>query len=65
MEPESSEIPIVARLPEAARALKLSERKVWDMGKSGEIRRENAGRAVLYFPREYVERKRDDHGQRH
>jgi hypothetical protein len=52
-----ADVPAVARLSEAAKFLRLSERMVWQMGKDGVIRIIRQGRAVLYCVREYLERR--------
>jgi len=47
--PEGRTIPVLAlRPPEAARALGISERLLWDMTKRGEIPHLRLGRAVVY-----------------
>ena len=58
-----SDVPVVARLKEAAKLLRLSERKVWQMGKDGLIRVERIGGAVLYYVREFFERRLIEHGK--
>jgi excisionase family DNA binding protein len=58
-----SDMPVVARCPEAAKCLRLSKRTVWQMGKDGVIRIEKVGRSVLYYVREFFERRLNDHGQ--
>lgn len=55
-------VPILATLAEAARLLRLSPRKVWQMGKDGLIRVERFGRSVRYCVREFLDR-RAGHGQ--
>jgi hypothetical protein len=62
------DVPVSATLSEAAKWLRYSERKVWTMGKHGEILRSESGRSVRYDVRDYVERQRrgkdNDDGQR-
>jgi len=54
---EFGDVPVFARLTEAAKLLKLSERKVWQMGKDRLIRTRQFGRSVRYCLREFVFRK--------
>lgn len=51
------DVPILAPLPEAAHWLRLSQRKVWQMGRDGLIRVERFGRSVRYYVREFFERQ--------
>ena len=60
-----TEVPEFGKLEQAAAVLQLSPRTVWAMGKRGEIRRHVVGRCVRYLIREYVDRIRGSHGQRH
>jgi hypothetical protein len=64
MDANLSDVPVLAKLPEAARCLRLSERKVWEMGDTGVIGVERFGRAVRYRVREFIRRLRGDDGQR-
>jgi cob(I)alamin adenosyltransferase len=57
-----SDVPVVARLKEAATWLRLCERTVWQMGKDGAIRVERVGGSVLYYVREFFEKRQGDHG---
>jgi hypothetical protein len=56
MENEFDDVPVAVRLAETPKWLKVSERKVWQMGKDGLIRRHREGRCVLYFVREYLKK---------
>jgi len=51
-----ADVPILATLREAAEFLRLSERKVFEMGKKGIIRIQRIDRCVRYYLREYMER---------
>jgi hypothetical protein len=62
MEHELKDIPVAATDREAARILRLSPRKIWDMGMKGEIRRMVSGRSVRYDVRGYVETQRHGGG---
>jgi len=66
MEHDLKDIPVAATDKEAAEILRLSPRKVWDMGKSGEIPRIQMGKSVRYDVRGYIEKQRrekeDDDG---
>jgi len=47
--PEGRAVPVLAlRPPEAAQALGISERLLWDMTKRGEVPHLRLGRAVVY-----------------
>jgi len=47
--PDGRTIPVLAlRPPEAAQALGISERLLWDMTRRGEVPHTRMGRAVLY-----------------
>ena len=57
------DVPVVARLAEAAKFLRLSERTVWQMGRDGKIGTIRQGRAVLYYVRDYLQAMRSEHAQ--
>ena len=59
------DLPVAATLAEAARILRMSERHVWGMGKSGEIQRIESGGAVRYDVRGYIQRQRQGKGSGH
>ena len=53
--------PLLLRSREAAEALSISERTLWDLTKCGEIACIRIGRAVRYDPRDllaFIERKK-------
>ena len=58
IEHELKDIPVAATDKEAAEILRLSPRKIWSMGMSGEIRRIQSGKSVRYDVRGYIEKKR-------
>lgn len=62
MDNDLSDVPVVARLKEAAPWLRMSERKVWQMGKDGVIRVERVDGVVLYYVREFFEQRQAVHG---
>ena len=64
MSSSNTDVPEFATLQEAAALLRVSERKLWSMGKRGVIRRHVDGRCVRYLTREYVERARGTNGKR-
>jgi excisionase family DNA binding protein len=59
----SKSSPVLATLNEAAKLLRLSPRKVWQMGKDGSIRTERFGRSVRYRVSELLDAKGNDHGK--
>jgi len=65
-EHDLKDIPVAATDKEAAEILRLSPRKIWSMGMSGEIRRIQSGKSVRYDVRGYIEKQRreeeDDDG---
>jgi hypothetical protein len=58
IEHELKDIPVAATDKEAAEILRLSPRKIWSMGMSGEIRRIQSGKSVRYDVRGYIEKRR-------
>lgn len=44
--------PLLLTPPEAAKALRIGRRKLWELTKDGEIRAVRLGRSVRYDPRE-------------